>query len=127
MNYTLTLPPPWSGTAFTEVTLLFPTSQKSVTLNNFSKEEKKHSLIMGLIFSFAAGASFGSYTFRNKCLSNNGQRTCQGKGVKSDGGGREGKEDQSKTRGEIKGVLENEKCGEIFIFTYTSLKICIIF
>ena len=41
----------WSITTFTEAALLFPTSQKSETVNNFSKEEKKQSLIMGLIFT----------------------------------------------------------------------------
>lgn len=57
---------------------------------------------MGLIFSFVAGTSFGSYTFKNKCLNNNGQRTCQMRGMEHDGRDCDGKKDQWKTRGEIK-------------------------
>lgn len=43
------------------------------------QRKKKSSLIVGLIFSFAAGASFGVRSFRNKCLINNGHRIQQGR------------------------------------------------
>lgn len=118
----------WSTTISTEAVLLFPTSQKPVTPNSFSKEEKKQSLIMGPIFSFAAEDSFGAYSFRNKCSTNNRHNSpreryemwwrLQGKKGNED----QYDDDKWKTLNEIRGALEGKKCKETFIFTCISIK-----